>query len=246
MGQPQKSSSARIVELRRPLGIAIAVTLSALVFATYIALTVDRFSWETDVTLWIQKFSLGKARFMRDWLFWMGGVGVASVFLVATAGLLWLQSLRIESAFVALTAIPNFFNFALRDLIGRPRPTMDMVEVIGGPQGFSFPSGHALHTLYFYGFLLYIATMFFSNRRLLGTMIVAGAIYLFFSGLWLIYDGRHWFIDVIGGYIYGAFYLSLWIAAYHWTKYQMEERGRLRSLYDLLRTNLLFDYKPRC
>ena len=53
---------------------------------------------------------LGKARFARGWLFWMGGVGVAGVVLVAMAGLLWLRSLRIESAFVALTAIPNFFN----------------------------------------------------------------------------------------------------------------------------------------
>ena len=244
MGQRQKASSGSIVESRWFLGIALAVSLAALVIATSIALTVEQFGWDPDITLWIQKFSLGKARFARGWLFWMGGVGVAGVVLVAMAGLLWLRSLRIESAFVALTAIPNFFNFALRDMIGRDRPTMDLVEVIGGPQGFSFPSGHALHVLFFYGFLLYLAAMLLSNRRLLRTLMVLGAIYLPFSGLWLIYDGRHWFTDVMGGYIYGTFYLSVWIAAYRWTKHQMEERERFRLLYDLLRINWPFAYRP--
>ena len=247
MSQPeQKASRKSIFDSTRFLKVAIAVSLAALVVSTYIALMVERFGWDADITLWTQKFSLGEARFVRGWLFWMGGIGVAGVVLVATAGFLWIRNYRIESAFVALTAIPNFFNFALRDMIGRPRPTMDLVEVIGGPQGFSFPSGHALHVVYFYGFLLYLAAIFLSDRRLLRTLLVVGGIYIPLSGLWLIYDGRHWFTDVMGGYIYGAFYLSVWIAAYQWTKGQMEERGRFRLLYDLLRINWPFVYKPLC
>ena len=244
MGQPQKPSSGSMVESRRSLGIAIGVSLAALVIATYIALTVEQLGWDPDITMWVQKFSLGKARFMRGWLFWMGGIGVAGIVLIVMAGVLWFRNLRIESAFVALTAIPNFFNFALREMIGRSRPSAELVEVIGGPQGFSFPSGHALHVLFFYGFLLYLAAMLLSNRRLLRTLMVLGAIYIPLSGLWLIYDGRHWFTDVMGGYIYGAFYLSMWIAAYRWTKHQMEERGRFRPLYDLLRINWPFAYRP--
>ena len=244
MSQPQKPSSGSIVDSTRFLKVAIAVSLAALVISTYIALTVERFGWDVDITQWTQDFSLGKLRFVRGWLFWMGGIGVAGVVLAVTATFLWLRSYRIESAFVALTAIPNFFNFALRDMIGRPRPTADLVEIIGGPQGFSFPSGHALHVVYFYGFLLYLAAIFLSDRRLFRTLMVMGGVYILLSGLWLIYDGRHWFTDVMGGYIYGAFYLTVWIAAYQWTKHQMEERGRFRLLYDLLRINWPFAYRP--
>ena len=43
-----------------------------------------------------------------------------------------------------------------------------------------------------------------------------GAWRCFHRPLWLIYDGRHWPLDVIGGYAYGAFYLLALIAAYNW------------------------------
>ena len=202
--------------------------------ATYFALTTERFDWEVDFTLWAQKLALRDFRFVRGWLFWMGQIGVAGVVLVVTAAVLWLRQYGVEATFVALTAIPNFFNFALRDLIGRARPPVDLVEVIGGPQGFSFPSGHALHVLFFYGFLLYLAARLLPNRRLLSTLLVLVAVYVPLSGLWLIYDGRHWLSDVLGGYIYGTFYLLVWIAAYEWAKVQIEEKGRLRFLHRLL------------
>ena len=37
-------------------------------------------------------------------------------------------------------------------------------------------------------------------------------------GLWVIHHGRHWPSDVFGGYLYGLFYLALWIKLYPWAK----------------------------
>ena len=159
---------------------------------------------------------------------------MAGVALVITASFLWLRRYPIEATFVVLTAIPNTANYIFRDFIARPRPGADLVEIIGGPQGFSFPSGHALHVLFFYGFLLYLAARLLSNRPLFRFLVGVAAIYIPLSGLWLIYDGRHWFSDVVGGYVYGTFYLLSWIAAYQWAKRQMEERGRFGFLYRFL------------
>ena len=216
---------------------AVAGSVAAVVLSTYFAISVDRFEWEVEFTLWTQGLDLGPVRFVRGWLFWMGGIGVAGVVLAVTSAILWFRSYRIEAAFVALTAIPNTLNFAVREALGRPRPGIDLVEVIGGPQGFSFPSGHALHVLFFYGFLLYLVAVLLPHRRRFWTMMVAGAIYIPLSGLWLIYDGRHWFSDVIGGYVYGLCYLLIWIAAYQWTNRQVHVKRRFRFLHGVLMVN---------
>lgn len=185
--------------------------------STYVAWTVDLFSWDVDITRWLQGFTLGEARFLRGWLLWMGIRGVAGAVMVLAFGALWFQRRRLEAIFLGLISVPDLFNIWLKELIGRPRPSADLVDVLvgyGRVQGDSFPSGHSLHVLLFYGFLMYLAARYISNRPLVRAIWALGTVYILASGLWLIYDGRHWFTDVMGGFIYGAFYLLVLIAAY--------------------------------
>ena len=208
------------------------------VVSTYIAWTVTLFSWDVDITQRVQGFDLGPAHFLRNMLFWMGVRGVAGAAMVVVFGVLWMQRRRLDAIFLALISIPDIFNIWLKEIIGRPRPSADMVEVMGGPQGFSFPSGHALHVVLFYGFLLYLGSRYIPSRRLMWALWTAGALYVLFSGLWLIYDGRHWLTDVLGGYIYGAFYLLALIAAHNWAGRRMrrnEHRRLPRILPPLVR-----------
>ena len=44
------------------------------------------------------------------------------------------------------------------------------------------------------------------------------ALYAAISGLWVIYDGRHWFTDAMGGYLYETFYTLVLIVVYERTK----------------------------
>ncbi|MBI2855947.1 MAG: phosphatase PAP2 family protein [Chloroflexi bacterium] len=208
-----------------PLALSIYVSLIAVVASTAVAWRVDLFQWDVDITRWVQDFSTGPARFLRGWIFWMGIRGVAGALMVALFALLWLRRHRVEAIFLGLISIPDLFNLGLREIIGRSRPTGDLVNVLtgyGGVQGFSYPSGHSLHVLLFYGFLLYLATRFVANRLLVRTLWTGGVAYMLLSGLWLIYDGRHWFTDVMGGYIYGAFYLLVLIVAYRWANRWLE------------------------
>ena len=147
----------------------------------------------------------------------MGAIGIAGVALAAVTALLWVRRHRVEAVFVALTALPIQFTALLRDVNGRPCPTDDLVEVIGGPQGDSFPSGHAFHVLFFYGFLTYLAVRLLPDR-LARALAAAGSAYIILSGLWLIYNGRHWLLNVLGGFIYGGCVLLIWVAAYRRAK----------------------------
>ena len=200
------------------LHIGIIVALMAMVVLTYAALTVDYYSWELEFSRWLQGFSLGPADFLRGWLFWIGARGIAGAVMLAVCVALWLRRWRLEAVFVALVFIPDALNIVIKELIGRPRPTADMVEVVigyGGIQGSGFPSGHAVHAVLFYGFLLFLARLYIPNPALVRTIFALGVAYMLATGPWLIYDGRHWLVDVLGGYSYGAFYLLALTYAYN-------------------------------
>jgi membrane-associated phospholipid phosphatase len=220
-----------LVTRTSPLTLGILSTLATAALFTYVAWSVDLFSWEVGFTQWVQGFTLGKAHFLRGWIFWMGIRGVAGAVMVLAFGALWLKRQRLEAISLGLISIPDLFIIWLRELIGRPRPTADLVDVLlgyGGAQGPGFPSGHALHVVLFYGFLIYLATLYISKRSLIRAIWALGTVYILVSGLWLVYDGRHWFTDVIGGYVYGGFYLLVLIAAYRWAGERVRRNEHLQ------------------
>ena len=159
------------------LHTGIIVALMAVVVLTYAALTVDYYSWELEFSLWLQGFSLGRADSLREVLFWVGVREVSGVALLVVCVVLWLRRWRLEAIFVALVSVPDLLNILIKELIGRPRPTADMVEVVigyGGIQGSGFPSGHAVHIVLFYGFLLLLARLYIPNQALVRTIFALG------------------------------------------------------------------------
>ena len=213
--------------------LAAAVTSGA-------ALAVDRFEGEVELSLWLQGFSLGPFDFLRGWMFWMGVRGVAGAVMLAVCASLWLKRWRLESIFVAMVFVPDLLTLALKEAIGRPRPTADLVDVTigwGGVQGAGFPSGHAVHALLFYGFLFYLAQRYVPRRPVVRAIAVAVVGYVLVSGPWLLYDGRHWLLDVLGGYAYGALYLLALIAAYNLVLERVRD-GRHPRLLGLLHPSL--------
>ena len=198
----------------QPLPLAMFVGVISLATATYFAVTIDRFGWDVDITRALQDFRLGSFKFPRGLLFWMGVRGVAGAILLVAVAVFWFQGRRLGALFLFAIGIPDVFNFLLRHVVARPRPSEDFVEVIGGSQGYSFPSGTSLHVVLFYGFLLYLLSGSISSRRLLYSIWAIAVVYIGVTGLLLIYDGRHWFTDVMGGYMYGGFFLLVWIVLY--------------------------------
>ncbi len=200
------------------LTLAFAAYLAALVASAVVAVRVDLFSWDLDITQWVQDVGRDYPQGIRDALFWMGLRGVAGATFLGLVAFLWWRRHRIAALHaVAFIGLPDLFNITLREIIGRPRPTPELgvnVEVgYGGAQGATFPSGTALHVLLFYGFVMYLLPRYLPSRRWGLTLYILLVAYMLATGLWLIYDGRHWFTDVMGGYLYGGFYLLVLIVS---------------------------------
>ena len=136
---------------------------------------------------------------------------------------------------MALALVPDLLNLVIKEAIARPRPTADLVDVTigwGGLQGFGFPSGHAVHAVVFYGLLLYLAWRYVPRRPVVRAIAVAVVGYILLTGPWLLYEGRHWLLDVLGGYAYGTVYLLTLIWAYEraLARLRAGDGGRLARL----------------
>jgi membrane-associated phospholipid phosphatase len=115
---------------------------------------------------------------------------------------------------LSLAGVP--LNWWIKPWIGRPRPEEGMIHVLLPAVGLSFPSGHAMASVMFYGFLALLAWVHLSPRapRLFWTVAFA-AVALGVS-ISRIYLGAHWFSDVVGGWTAGLFFLFLLAELYKW------------------------------
>lgn len=72
--------------------------------------------------------------------------------------------------------------------------------------GYSFPSGHSLTSMAYYGFLIYLIQKYIKNKYIKNTLTVLLSILIFCIGFSRIYLGVHYFTDVLGGFLLGGAY----------------------------------------
>ena len=96
--------------------------------------------------------------------------------------------------------------FLLKDILRRERP---MVPLIAKVHGYSFPSGHTLSSVTFYGMLMYIAWKNMKNS--VWKWITVGFLFIipFLIGFSRIYLRVHYASDVIAGLCVGIIWLLL-------------------------------------
>jgi len=80
-------------------------------------------------------------------------------------------------------------------------------------KSFSFPSGHALISIAFYGLLTYIIQLNLKNKSQKIATVSIGTILILLIGISRLYLGVHFFSDVIGGYLIGSIWFAMGIAA---------------------------------
>jgi undecaprenyl-diphosphatase len=135
------------------------------------------------------------------------------IFLIFSFGMRWESVMALAAA-----SISAGINLLVKDLIQRPRPTSNLVNVFAKLTDSSFPSGHVMLYIGFYGFIGFLA---FS---LLKPSLKRSFLLAFFGGLVVligisrIYLGQHWASDVLGAYLLGSLTLEAYIQIYLWGK----------------------------
>jgi membrane-associated phospholipid phosphatase len=96
--------------------------------------------------------------------------------------------------------------FLLKHFFSRPRPLVPLLEEA---KGLSFPSGHALMSVTFYGLLGYMIWHSTKNKIIRWGSFVALIMLMFIIGTSRIYLHVHYTSDVIAGYCMGVIWLII-------------------------------------
>jgi membrane-associated phospholipid phosphatase len=100
--------------------------------------------------------------------------------------------------------------FGLKHLFHRERPDIPLLQEA---RGLSFPSGHALFSVTFYGLLIYIIYKNVENKELKWFLITLLLLLILTIGFSRIYLRVHYASDVIAGYCVGFLWLvfAVWL-----------------------------------
>lgn len=135
--------------------------------------------------------------------------GVYGVFIITTFLLLFIKDNKIRISIVANLVISTLLNQILKNILQRPRPTE--YRIISA-NGYSFPSGHSMVNMAFYGYLIYLIYKHVNNKYLKWTLMVLLALLIILIGISRIYLGVHYTSDVLAGFLMGISYLIIFIS----------------------------------
>ena len=129
--------------------------------------------------------------------------------VLAAGAVLLLLARRWPAALLLLVSpAASLLNAGVKEVVGRPRPSHELVSFTTRPSDLAFPSGHADSAIVIYGLLLYFITIFIKQPalRLMGQAACLWVI--LFTGMQRVYTGVHWPSDVLGGYYLGGLVLT--------------------------------------
>lgn len=107
-------------------------------------------------------------------------------------------------------------NLIIKNLIQRARPSWEHWVV---ESGYSFPSGHSMASIAFYGMLGYLLWLHRKERgRPAAYILVLTGLLILAIGLSRIYLGVHYATDVIAGFCAGGVWLTTCIYALQWIR----------------------------
>ena len=172
----------------------------------------DIIGYEIVSTFLISDFATPIAKFITNF----GG----AVFLIALTVVLviLIKNRKIGLSIFSNLVIITGLNQLLKRILQRPRPTeFRIVE----ETGYSFPSGHSMVSMAFYGYLIYLIYKYVENKYIKWVLIVLLSCLIVGIGTSRIYLGVHYTSDVLGGFLISVSYLVIYISAVN--KFLIEE-----------------------
>ena len=180
----------------------VIVVVNMFLVATNRFLVIDNFvydhilrtNWLTSILLFITKF--GSTTYI---------VGICILFLIFYKNK--KQLLDLYGAIIVSTIINNIIKIIFR----RPRPALMTALNLAYENTYSFPSGHAMATMTFYGFLIYMLYKSKIKKPWKVTGITLLCLLILLVGFSRIYVGVHYFSDVFTGFLCSIIILFFYI-----------------------------------
>ncbi len=213
-----ENTSVNVVRIKKRTRLFQITFISVMILYAIMAVLArlnPYYEWDLKIAQIIQSISIPGFYTLMIVLSALGS-GWLPFALVGTVGIgLILARFRIEGLVIMCgVAVSATFNQMLKVASARPRPTSELVNIVTIAKHMSFPSGHTVFFVVFFGFLLfltYVLRVPILPRRILLFIFSA---FILLIGVSRIYLGAHWFSDILGGYLVGSLWLMLLTTIY--------------------------------
>ena len=136
--------------------------------------------------------------------------GAIFLIVLTIALIIIIKNKKIGLSIFSNLVVVTVLNQVLKRILQRPRPTeYRIIE----ETGYSFPSGHSMISMAFYGYLIYLIYKYVENKYVKWILISLLSILICLIGISRIYLGVHYTSDVLGGFLISISYLVIYISA---------------------------------
>jgi undecaprenyl-diphosphatase len=136
---------------------------------------------------------------------WVTGTQVVIALTVVVAVATFLAGRRWRAGCLGVALIGLVVaQGTIKDLVDRPRPSEDYVDVKDTWTSESYPAGHAMGGTFLFGAIALQPLPAAAPRRLRTAVAVAAVAGTFVNAVANLYMGVHWPADVAGGVLFGA------------------------------------------
>ncbi len=182
----------------------IVVCLIAILVITKCVILNETMQMDIVFYDFLKKFTMNDyvTKFMK-FITWFGSAGC---FITISILLFFLiKDKKISLSIWGNLIIIAIFNYCLKTIFKRPRPHFNSIS------GYSYPSGHSMVSMAFYGYLIYLINKNVKNKYLKISLISFLFLLIIFIGLSRIYLGVHYLSDVLVGFLISIIYLIIMI-----------------------------------
>jgi len=198
---------------------ALVLVMAAFAVLTFLVKAMPFFAIDLQITRTIQLINFPSFARLMSLVSWPGFGPQDIIITGLIIGLIFGFGLRWEAVMALIAALfTTGINVLVKDLVQRPRPTPNLVNVFANLHSYSFPSGHVMFYLGFFGFIWFLAFTLLKPSLKRSLLLVFFGILIVSIGVSRIYLGEHWASDVLGSYLLGSLTLVAIIQLYLWGK----------------------------
>ena len=136
--------------------------------------------------------------------------GAYCLIIIAILCAIFIKNKKIAFAIPINLILSTMLNLGLKNIVERPRPIgYRLID----ETGYSFPSGHSMVSMAFYGYFIYLIYKYVKNKYVKWISIILLSLLICLIGISRIYLGVHYTSDVLGGFLISISYLIIYISA---------------------------------
>jgi membrane-associated phospholipid phosphatase len=169
----------------------------------------ERFRFDQVIIQYVSNIRTESLTDIMKFITFLGGTTVLTLLLIGSLVWLILKRKNYWGAIFYIIAVAGggLLNLGLKHWFGRVRPENSLIV----EQGFSYPSGHSMGSLIYYGFLGYLVIRSQRGRSLKLLLGIGFITLILLIGFSRIYLGVHYPSDVLAGFSAGTVWLLLCI-----------------------------------